>query len=238
MREIGAVHRRLVLGDAFQHAGGRQVGRLGRVQGADGGDGRLRLLRRGAQRLERGEVAEQPLQGHVAAEAGQRVVADVAEAARLQPAGQQPHDARPDGIGHPGPDAVQADDVQLRQLVDLRIGHLREIGLDEGGVVELRAAGQRGGLGDMGRVVVQAEDVPARIGSSQGIDRIAAAAADVGDVHMRLGLPVDAHHGADQREIPRGLRRLVREGVGAVRDIAMGPGGHCGILSRSVARPA
>ncbi len=184
MREIAPV----VLHDAIQPRADAGVGpeesRLGGLQLLDELQGRIdpRKDRAGGGV---GVLGEQLAQRHARGPARQGVVGDVDQAARLQLAPQELDDVGPVLGGDPAVDAVQSDDVELRQA--RLLGEILEALVEE---LDVRGAGlrrQRAGVEDVRGVEVGGEDLGLRIGRGDQIGRESLAAAELAIGQRRAG---------------------------------------------------
>ena len=180
MREVGG-HAVGVAGQTFEHLLRRQVPRARPGQRLD--DIHRRAGARGfGAGGDRHALRHHPLQHDAVGEAGQRVVPDQQHPAGLEAGAEQPHDAVPHHIRHPGPDAIEDDEIGLGQRPRHRgLVEGRDIRLVEMQVRKPGFLGDFARLGDVRRLQVQAMHVPARIGSGQYRRGHAAAAADVDD---------------------------------------------------------
>jgi hypothetical protein len=143
---------------------------------------------------------------------------------------QQPDDAVLHRLRHPAPDAVQRNEIGLRDLPRGRIPRQGgEIGLDEGDVGEPRLGRPVACRGDMGGVEVHRRDMPGGIAGGQQHGTVTLAAAQFQHLHRvvaRRQLHRHAAHQAGQRHHRRRLLAVPSRRVGDVGDVTAVPAVH------------
>ena len=170
---------------------------------------------------------QQPLQAERPLPRGQRVVAHISDAAGPQLVGQQADDAVAHGVADPAPDAMQGDDIGLRQIASrFGLGERREIGLDEPRVFDAGLPGEFARGGNVRRVEVDPDDLPVRVAPGQHRRAKPCAAAKLHIADWRLRADRDPGNPAEQAgemKMQRRLMAVIAGQIGNVGDIAARP---------------
>eukprot|EP01022_Parablepharisma_sp_SALTPOND_P021783 TRINITY_DN435_c2_g8_i1.p1 TRINITY_DN435_c2_g8~~TRINITY_DN435_c2_g8_i1.p1 ORF type:complete len:736 (+),score=259.95 TRINITY_DN435_c2_g8_i1:5902-8109(+) len=160
---------------------------------------------------------QQVTQGHEGRPARLGVVADVEHAPRLELAVDEIEDDGAVLLRHPAPDAMQGDEIEIRQVVAATEAR-------EAGVLHLRtaAAGSRQFLGEGCLVRIEIVAPPAHgRGGGMEVGRQALAEAQLaGRLHRRR---LQAVEGKGQRQARRIHARVVAIGIGDIDDVTVIP---------------
>ncbi len=125
-------------------------------------------------------LAQKALERHKRSPPGHAVVADVDEAAGLEPARQEAADGLPVRLANPSIDTVQDDEVEARQAGIWPLRCLLEAGLVEGHILEPRRARQLLRVRDLRRQEVNTDEAALRIASREDVGGQPVPAAELG----------------------------------------------------------
>ncbi len=221
---------RVLLSDVLQSRLERRIGleeqRAGLLQPVDeiqhAGDGKIRPL--GARG---GQHAHQRLHRHHRGPPGGDIVAEIDQAARLQPPGDHRHQMAAVGRRDPAQHAVRDHEIEVRQRVVRQRGQVGERGLDEMRVAQTGARRQCAGELDMRRIEVEPPDLRVRAGGRDGEGGKAVAAAKIGVAERpREVRRAVAEQQAGHAEPGRCDLAVEVAGIGHVGHVAVVPMGH------------